>query len=77
MREVMGKPQGRTMVRGNLFSFSMPWEDIEQCCNQAIQAAKKSPFGDLRKLENELGVPHSEETLALLVNVHIVGGIKE
>ena len=28
-------------------------------------------------MEAELGVPHSEETLALLVNVSIVGGNKD
>ena len=31
----------------------------------------------LRRIQNELGIPHSEETLALLVNVHIVGGNKD
>ena len=77
MAEVMGKPQGRTQVRGNLFSFSMPWEDIENCCHQAIKAANKTQAKDLRKIEKELGLPHTEETLALLVNVHIVGGNKD
>ena len=28
-------------------------------------------------MQNDLGVPHSEETLALLVNVHIIGGNKD
>ena len=28
-------------------------------------------------LQEELGLPHSEETLAMLVNVHIVGGSKD
>ena len=32
----MGMPEARTKVRGNLFSFSMPWEDIEKCCHQAV-----------------------------------------
>ena len=35
MDEVMGQAQGRTKVRGNLFSFTMPWEDIEQCCRRS------------------------------------------
>ena len=30
-----GKPEARTQVKGNLFSFSMPWEDIEKCCRDA------------------------------------------
>ena len=77
MQDIMGKPQGRTHVKGNLFSFSMPWEDIEKCCHQAVLNAKHSGRKDLSKLQNELGLPHSEETLALLVNVHIVGGHKD
>jgi hypothetical protein len=40
MQEVLGNPQGRTQVKGNLFSFAMPWEDIEKCCHQAILHAK-------------------------------------
>ena len=36
MGEEMGNAQGRTHVRGNLFSFNMPWEDIERCCHQAV-----------------------------------------
>ena len=35
------------------------------------------PKAELQKLQQELGVPHSEETLALLVNVHLVGGNKD
>ena len=31
----------------------------------------------LRLLQESLGIPHSEETLAMLVNVHIVGGSKD
>ena len=34
LEEVEG-PQGRTQVRGNMFSFSLPWEDIEQRCRDA------------------------------------------
>ena len=29
------------------------------------------------ELKEELGLPHSENTLAMLVNVHIVGGCKD
>jgi hypothetical protein len=77
MHEELGKPQGRTQVRGNLFSFSMPWEDIEKCCYEAVRHAKAPHKKELEKLQQELGLPHSEETLALLVNVHIVGGNKD
>ena len=73
----MGMPEARTKVRGNLFSFSMPWEDIEKCCHQAVHHAKGVTKETLKRLQNELGLPHSEETLALLVNVHIVGGNKD
>ena len=77
MNEEMGNPQGRTHVKGNLFSFSMPWEDIERCCHQAVLHANAVDQNTLKRLQSELGVPHSEETLALLVNVHIVGGNKD
>merc|ERR1712107_282856 len=77
MRDIFGKPQGRTKVKGNLFSFNMPWEDIERCCHQAVLHAKQVEKKELEKLQSELGLPHSEETLALLVNVHIVGGDKD
>ena len=77
MAEVLGNPQARTQVKGNLFSFSMPWEDIERCCHLACLHAQEPHKAQLRKLQEELGVPHSEETLALLVNVHLVGGNKD
>ena len=77
MDEKMGDAQGRTHIRGNLFSFNMPWEDIERCCHQACSAAKKPHRENLKQLQAELGVPHSEDTLALLVNVHIRGGSKD
>ena len=77
MSEKMGSAQGRTHVRGNLFSFNMPWEDVERCCHQACQAAKMPHREKLKQLQEELGLPHSEETLALLVNVHIRGGSKD
>ena len=55
----------------------MPWEDIEQCCHQAILHAKTPHREALKKLQQDFGLPHSEDTLALLVNVHIVGGNKD
>ena len=75
MKEEMGNPQGRTQVKGNLFSFNMPWEDIEKCCHRASEhAASKDHWP---ALQQELGLPHSEDTLAMLVNVHIRGGSKD
>ena len=62
MKDIMGAAQGRTEVRGNLFSFALPWEDIEKCCDAVLTDAK---------------LPHDEETLALLVGVHIRGGSKD
>ena len=76
MNEPLGCPEARTKIRGNLFSFSMPWEDIESSCQQAEKHCKKVGHGFLRKAQKELGLPHSEGTLALLVNVHIVNGDK-
>eukprot|EP00959_Pyramimonas_sp_CCMP1952_P250603 5238109-Pyramimonas_sp.AAC.1 len=73
----LGKPEGRTQVKGNLFSFSMPWEDIEKCCRQASKHANSIGPKNLQMLQEELGLPRSEEILAMLVNVHIVGGSKD
>ena len=39
MGDAMGAAEGRTKVRGNLFSFRMPWQDIERCCAAAIASA--------------------------------------
>ena len=33
----LGKPEARTQVKGNLFSFSMPWDDIEKYCRNHAQ----------------------------------------
>ena len=55
----------------------MPWEDIEQCCHQAILHAGEVHEEGLDELKAELGLPHSEDTLAMLVNVHIAGGCKD
>ena len=45
-----GQPEGRTQVKGNLFSFSMPWEDIERCCREASQHADEIQGERLRVL---------------------------
>ena len=57
--------------------FSMPWDDIERCCQAAAQHARGVCDDRLKLLQENLGVPHSEDTLAMLVNVHIVGGSKD
>ena len=72
-----GQPEGRTQMKGNLFSFTMPWEDIEKCCWEAALNAKNLSADRLRVLQEHLGIPHSEETLAMLVSVSIVGGSKD
>ena len=74
MSKVVGKPQGRTQVKGNIFSFNMPWADIEDACRIACESAQRSENIKVNALREELGVPHTEETLATLVNIHIVGG---
>jgi hypothetical protein len=71
MLESMEGATARTQARGNLFSFTLPWEDIEKRCQEAelknaINAAERS-----------LTLPHSEDVLATLLNVHIVGGTKD
>ena len=53
------------------FSFSLPWEDIEKRCQEAelknaVDAAQRS-----------LAMPHSEDVLATLLSVHLVGGTKD
>jgi hypothetical protein len=77
MGETMGKPEGRTKVRGNLFSFNMPWQDIERCCANACRHATSPHRENLREIQSNMALPHDEETLALLVNVHIRGGSKD
>ena len=50
--------------------------DIESCCQQGEKHSKNVGHGFLRQAQKELGLPHSEGTLALLVNIHIVSGDK-
>ena len=73
MLEPMEGAQARTQARGNLFSFSLPWEDIEQRCidaninwKKAVEASRKS-----------MALPHDESVLAALVHVHVIGGNEE
>ena len=41
MNERMGGASARTQVKGNLFSFTLPWEDIEKCCHLACVHAEE------------------------------------
>ena len=73
-----GGAQARTHVRGNLFSFVMPWEDIAKCCEQASayqrsQQDRKKPRHD-DTISGGVAVPLTEDVLASLANVHIIGG---
>ena len=73
MLEEMEGARARTSARGNLFSVELPWEDVEQRCKDAEAAwktAKSAAF-------NSCQLPHDENVLATLVNVHIVGGSAE
>jgi len=70
MLEEMEGAQARTAARGSLFSFELPWDDVSKRCKEAetawhtaAQAARQS-----------CALPHDEDVLATLVNVHIVGG---
>lgn len=73
--------EARTQVRGNLFSFAMPWEDIEENCAALMQTQSRTSQKDKREIDmmwkKHSRVPHDEATLASLLNVHIVGGTKD
>ena len=64
----------RTKVRGNLFSFAMPWEDIEKNCGTVLQMASVAAEQRKQEISSQILLPHDEEMLATLLNVHIVGG---
>ena len=55
----------------------MSWQDIERCCVAASASATDAERAHLRTLQPDLGVHHSEATLALFVNIHIRGGSKD
>ena len=70
MLEPVEGAQSRTQARGNLFSFSLPWEDIEKRCSEAQQDWSRTS----EAVRNAWQLPHEETILATLLNVHIVGG---
>ena len=72
MLEGMEGAQARTEFRGNLFSFAMPWEDIEKCCAAAMANTPSLQRAELEQIRDKLRLPHGEEVLASLLNVHIV-----
>ena len=77
MLEGMEGAQARTEFRGNLFSFAMPWEDIERCCAAAMANAPALERAEMEKIRENLRVPHGEDILASLLNVQVVGGAKD
>lgn len=56
----------------------MHWEDIEKCCTEEAASARAQQQQRSREVRPHLysmgTVPHDEETLASLLNVHMVGG---
>ena len=73
MLESLLGAEGRTFARGNLFSFALPWEDIEEQCEKAT--GNWEAAGE--EARRNVTLPHPEEVLAALVNVHVVGGAKD
>ena len=70
MLEEMEGAQARTAARGNLFSFELPWEDVAKRCHEAETAW----YTEAKAARQSCALPHDEDVLATLVNVHIVGG---
>ena len=73
MQESMDGAQARKTARGNLFSFSLPWDEIEARC----QEADANFQADASKRGAPMLLPHDEDVLACLTNVHIIGGAKD
>jgi len=74
----IGKPVARTAVRGNLYSYPLAMEDMNRSIAEALQYAARAQEPAAAKLARSChGLPHSEETLALLVHVQIIGGSKD
>ena len=74
MQDIMGNAEGRTKVKGNLFSFPMPWGEVRRCCEDLLQQGEEVRAAAQAQLKANTNIPHSEETLALLVSVKIVSG---
>ena len=64
MLETMGQAQARTQARGNLFSFALPLDDVDNCCAMVEK-------------NKEIELPHDEDMLATILHVHIIGGSKD
>ena len=73
MLEEMEGAQARTTARGNLFSFELPWDDVSRRCKEAETAW----YTAAKAARQSCALPHDEDVLATLVNVHIVGGAAE
>ena len=50
----LGQPEGRTQVKGNLFSFGMPWDDIVKGCREASQHVGSLSRDQLKLLQETL-----------------------
>ena len=57
--------KARTMVRGNVFSFALPWQNVAEQCQGIIDKTVK------------VCLPHGEDVLCQLVHCHINGGVKD
>ena len=80
MGEKLDGPQARTKVKGNLFSFVLPWEDIAACCARVMATRRARLSTAIGVKEGDMlpvALPLDEATLAMLVNVHVVGGNKD
>ena len=77
MTESVQGAQARTAARGNLFSFSTPWEDIEERCGEVVAASTMIARGGREPSGQHVRLPHGEGVLATLVHVHIIGGSKD
>ena len=51
MLEDVSGAQSRAQVRGNLFSFTMPWEDIEEICSNVIEETNQSHSQDQKEVK--------------------------
>ena len=55
----------------------MQWQDIEACCKRVLSEATANDRNKIGKDNDGCLLPHSEEMLSLLLNVHVVGGTKD
>ena len=65
MLEKMDGAQARTRVKGNLFSFVLPWGEIANCCKKAMDNQSQAQDGKKRRRHDHplsgVAVPLSED----------------